>query len=431
MFLSPIESIRFFVCSIANPAHILVAVSGGSDSMGLLVALHSILSESSFRNIKFSAISVDHDLRMEAKDEIKYVSNICFKLGIPHSVVSWKNPKPKTGLMAAAREVRYALISKHAKIIGATLVVTAHTFDDQLETVYMRSQRDCAEKGMGLSGICDTILYDLHLWIVRPFLRCRREDIRSFLMQRNIGWCEDPSNNDDRFERARVRRIISDIDLYSLHDKIEKFKNLRMTINNSISMLIPKYLTVHLRSIISVSNDVLYMDSSLVSYLLKVSIAVCGGQFFFPGYSSMKRLMSFIKYGKMGCISIGRVVIDRRANFLWITRAVRNLPTLSIPPKETAIWDGRYKFENLSDTLVQIGPRSYKKSDVPSGIPSIVAQRAISSMPSKKGGKPFMAPFSRFMTRFDLPVFHEFSILFGGVSVPRLPFFEKNNIYFD
>ncbi|AKK20356.1 tRNA lysidine(34) synthetase TilS [Candidatus Liberibacter africanus] len=429
MFLSPIQSIRSFVCSLAPPAHILVAVSGGSDSMGLLIALHSILSDSSFRQIKFSAISVDHDLRKESQDEVKYVSDICFKLGISHTIVLWKDPKPRAGLMVAAREARYDLIAEHAKKIGANLAVTAHTFDDQLETVYMRSQRDYAEKGIGLSGICGTILYDFRLWIIRPFLRCRREDIRSFLLQRNIGWCEDPSNNDDRFERVRVRRFIRDIDLHALYHKIEKFQDLRVTINNAVATLIPKYLTVHLRSIIAISQDILNIDSALLSYLLKVSIAVCGGQFFFPGHSSIERVMSFLKDGGKGCISIGRVVIDRRENFLWITRAVRDLPTLNIHPKETAVWDGRYQFQNSSDSLIQISPQLYKKSDVPSGIPPIVAQRAILSMPYEQGGRAVLTPFSRFMTGFDFPVVSAFSVLFGQVFIPRLPFFEKK-IYF-
>ncbi|MCU7489771.1 tRNA lysidine(34) synthetase TilS [Candidatus Liberibacter asiaticus] len=405
------------------PAHILVAVSGGSDSMGLLIALHSVLSDRSFGKIKFSAISVDHCLRETAKDEVRYVSDVCSRLRIAHSVVSWKNSKPQTGLMAAAREARYALISEHAKTINATLIMTAHTFDDQLETVYMRSQRDYAEKGMGLSGMCDTILYDLNLWISRPFLRCRREDIRSFLLQRNISWCEDPSNTDDRFERVRVRRFVRDIDLHALYLKMKKFQDLRVKVNNAVAMLIPKYLTVHMRSIIAISQDILNIDSTLLFYLLRVSAAICGGQISLPGYRSMERVMLFLKSGKRGCVSIGRVVIDRRANFLWITRAVRNLPTLILYPEETTVWDGRYQFQNLSDSLIQIGPQSYRKADVPSGIPPIIAQRALSSMPSKEGGKPLLAPFSRFMTKFDLPVAYAFSISFGKVFIPRLPFF--------
>ncbi|PWL04507.1 tRNA lysidine(34) synthetase TilS, partial [Candidatus Liberibacter asiaticus] len=100
---------RFFVRSLVYPAHILVAVSGGSDSMGLLIALHSVLSDRSFGKIKFSAISVDHCLRETAKDEVRYVSDVCSRLRIAHSVVSSKNSTPQTRSMTAPLKVRYAM----------------------------------------------------------------------------------------------------------------------------------------------------------------------------------------------------------------------------------------------------------------------------------------------------------------------------------
>ncbi|CAL9914895.1 tRNA(Ile)-lysidine synthase [Candidatus Liberibacter solanacearum] len=431
MFLSPVESVKSFVRSLVCPAHILVAVSGGSDSIGLLIAFHSVLSDNSFRAIKFSAISVDHGIRDEAKDEVKYVFDICSRLGIPHAVVVWKDQKPKTGLMAAARKTRYALIVDYAMKIDATLVVTAHTFDDQLETVYMRSQRDYAEKGMGLSGISETVLYDMRLWIARPFLYCRREDIRSFLLQRNIGWCEDPSNADDRFERVRVRRLIQGIDPHKMYRKIEKFRNLRIAVNNNVATLIPQYLKVHWQSVIALSENVLNIDLILLSYLLKVSIAICGGKTSFPGYRSMERVIAYLKNQKKGCISIGRVVIDRRVNFLWITRAVRDLPTVNLHLKETAVWDGRYRFTNSSNESIRIGAKVYNKEmDFSSGMPSIVAQRAFSSLPSEEGGEPVIAPFSRFITIFDLPVAHAISISFDKVFIPQSPFVYEKKKYF-
>ncbi|MBY7649558.1 MAG: tRNA lysidine(34) synthetase TilS [Candidatus Liberibacter europaeus] len=408
------------------PAHVLVAVSGGSDSVGLLISLHSILSEDqSFRGITLSAISIDHCIRDDAKNEVSYVADLCCKLGIHHVTVCWQGKKPKTRLMAAAREARYALIYDHAMSIGATIVVTAHTFDDQLETVYMRSQRDFSDKGIGLSGMSNIVLYNMSLWIARPFLLCRRDAIRSFLSQKNVRWCEDPSNVDDRFERVRARSLIQEIDMNDMFKKIVAFQNRRIALGNTLAELIPKYLRVYLQSVISISHSALMIDPAILSYLMRISIAISGGQNFLPGYHSVERLMSFLNNEKKGCISIGRVVLDRRLDCLWITRALRDLPVNNIAPGEAAVWDGRYRFTNSSKKSIKICSNSSIKEYVPFDIPTIVARRAFLSMPSSEGGEPLMAPFSRFLTGFDLPIARAFAVSFGKIFIPKLPFLYK------
>ncbi|AHA28237.1 tRNA(Ile)-lysidine synthetase [Candidatus Liberibacter americanus str. Sao Paulo] len=406
-----------------RPAHILVAVSGGSDSIGLLVSLHSVILEKSFRDISLSAISIDHGLRDEAKYEAKYVADLCMKLDIPHKVVCWEGKKPKTGLMAAARESRYDLIYANAMEIGATIVVTAHTFDDQLETVYMRSQRDFLGKGIGVAGISNIVLYKMKLWIYRPFLKCRRESIRDFLLKYNISWCDDPSNDDCRFERVRTRKLIKGIDVNAMFKKIEEFQNWRILLGDNVSKLIPKYLKVYLQSVIAISQDVLTIDPFVLSHLLRISVAVCGGQNYLPGYSAIERVMSFLKYGKNGSISVGRVVLDWRLGYLWITRSTRDLPIQNVSSGETVIWDGRYKFKNLSKETIVISSRSCGRKESIFGIPPIVANRAFLSMPSMNGGQPLMAPFSRFLTGFDLPIAYAFSASFGKKNIPQVPFF--------
>ncbi|MBL0849224.1 MAG: tRNA lysidine(34) synthetase TilS [Candidatus Liberibacter ctenarytainae] len=422
MFLSPIERMRCFVHSIICPAHILVAVSGGSDSVGLLIALHSVLLEKSFRGIRFSAVSVDHGMRDEAKDEVRYVSDLCFKLGIPHAIVIWKGSKPKTGLMAAAREARYALISDHAVAISATLVVTAHTFNDQLETVYMRSQRDSSGQGIGLAGISEIILYDLKLWIMRPFLQCLRSEIRSFLREKNISWCEDPSNVDDKFERVRVRNLIGDSDFNLMFKKIEESQNWRIMLNNHLSELIPQYLKVYWQSVISISRDVLMIDPVLLFYLIRFSVAICGGQNFLPKYRSVERVIAFLQGGNRGCISIGRVIIDVRSDFLWVTRAIRGLSIQNISSEETAIWDRRNKFTSVSNRSIQMFPQAYRDMITPDHIPPIVVKRAFLSMSSQREGLP-LTLFSRFLTSFDFPIAEAFFAAFGKKNIPKLPFY--------
>ena len=93
-------------------------------------------------------MTVDHGLRKESKREAKAVEKLAHKLGIEHRTLQWTGRKPKTGLQEAARLARYRLLSQVANEIGARYVLTAHTLDDQAETVLFRLAR-----GSGISGL--------------------------------------------------------------------------------------------------------------------------------------------------------------------------------------------------------------------------------------------------------------------------------------
>ena len=199
----PDDAARRLLASLHAPSRILVAISGGSDSTGLLMALHSALSQSTIPH-SLVAATVDHALRPGSADEALAVSRLCASLGIPHLVRTWQGEKPSTGIPAAAREARYGLLADAATALGADVIVTGHTADDQDETITMRARRG-ADDGLGLSGMARAVLFDRRIWVLRPFLKVRRQAIRDMLDRRRIGWIDDPSNVDRRFERVRVR----------------------------------------------------------------------------------------------------------------------------------------------------------------------------------------------------------------------------------
>ncbi len=90
-----------FIHSLFKPAHILVAISGGSDSTGLLAALAEQLKLFPNTNVTLSAATIDHGLRAESADEARHVAAVCASLGVPHIVRRWQGEKPKNGIMAA------------------------------------------------------------------------------------------------------------------------------------------------------------------------------------------------------------------------------------------------------------------------------------------------------------------------------------------
>ncbi|MBS9722564.1 tRNA lysidine(34) synthetase TilS [Tianweitania sp. BSSL-BM11] len=184
---------------------VLVAVSGGSDSLSLLTLLRSWFHEHGRRDA-LVAVTVDHRLRAEATDEARAVAAFCAERAIPHITKVWTGEKPQTGLAAAARAARYRLLIETAREIGTDVVLTGHTADDQAETVAMRAERST---GIGLAGMAAETLLDGSIWLLRPLLPVSRAALRAHLQGEGVSWIDDPSNSNPRSERVRVRAALT------------------------------------------------------------------------------------------------------------------------------------------------------------------------------------------------------------------------------
>lgn len=183
-------------------APVLVAVSGGADSLALLLLARAVLRE------RCIAATVDHGLRPEAAAEARFVGEVCRSRGIAHVVLTGPLPPTVDGtanLSSRARALRYSLLSQHAERTGACAVATAHHADDQLETIIMRLNR-----GSGLAGLSGIRSEDERL--IRPLLGWRKADLVRVVSGCAIQPVEDPSNTDDRFDRARLRKVLAEVD---------------------------------------------------------------------------------------------------------------------------------------------------------------------------------------------------------------------------
>lgn len=175
-------------------AHLVLAVSGGGDSMALLEA--AALLRDSLR-LKLTVATLDHGLRSGAAAEVALVERACARLGIPCQVRRL-GLVDGPGLEARARTARYAALESVRLSVDADGVATAHTATDQAETLLMRLARGAATGGA----------VGIHLrrgTIVRPLLTCTREEVRAFLASRDVPSMEDPMNSDPRFLRVRIR----------------------------------------------------------------------------------------------------------------------------------------------------------------------------------------------------------------------------------
>ncbi len=223
------EADALFADLAAEPALVL-AVSGGPDSTALLylMARWRALRRPAPRLL---AVSIDHGLRPEARHEAAAVKRLCERLGVEHRTIRWSGAKPSTGIQEAARVARYRLLRTAARRVNARCVLTAHTLDDQAETVLFRMAR-----GSGLAGICgmarsvpiDNLAAGFgqpidavhsardgggsnrskRVVLVRPLLEVPKGRLIVTLQEAGIAYADDPSNVDPRFVRSRLRKLM-------------------------------------------------------------------------------------------------------------------------------------------------------------------------------------------------------------------------------
>jgi tRNA(Ile)-lysidine synthase len=178
---------------------LLVAVSGGPDSMALLHALYQL--RESFA-IQLVIAHLNHQMRRGASQDVRFVKTAARGLGIPCITQSLDVPaygrQHKLSPEDAARRVRYAFLQTTAKAVEAHQIALGHTADDQAETVLFRLLR-----GSGLRGLCG--IPPVRRPIIRPLIQVQRRDIMVYLRTHRIPFRDDPSNRQQRYARNRIR----------------------------------------------------------------------------------------------------------------------------------------------------------------------------------------------------------------------------------
>jgi len=184
---------------------VLLAVSGGADSVALLRAMTSLKTGGSGR---ISAVHLNHQLRGdESADDERFVSDLCLRLGVHCELgripVARLAAETGDGLEAAARSARYGFFRRAAEQLGARYLVTAHTADDQAETILHRVVRGTGIGG--LSGMARVRPLGPAVTLIRPLLDVRRSQLLDYLAELDQPYRRDSSNRDLRFTRNRIR----------------------------------------------------------------------------------------------------------------------------------------------------------------------------------------------------------------------------------
>ncbi len=201
----PVPTLALDRSLFAPGERVCVAVSGGADSTALLCALAAARAE---MGLVLSVLHVHHGIRgAEADADAAFVAQLAERLGLPCTIAQGDAPaiaqQEKISLETAARTLRYAEFARVLRAGQADAMATAHTRDDQAETVLMKLLRGAWTEG--LSGIHSTLRIDGAGRVVRPLLAVRRAAIEAYLRALGENWREDASNRDPAHTRNRVR----------------------------------------------------------------------------------------------------------------------------------------------------------------------------------------------------------------------------------
>jgi tRNA(Ile)-lysidine synthase len=201
--VSVAEARRLFA-DLKDAAALVLAVSGGPDSLALMV-MAARWRRATKRGPRLIAITVDHALRRESAAEARAVKALAKRLNVEHHTLRWSGAKPSTGVPSAARDARYRLLARLSRELGTVHVLTGHTRDDQAETVLMRLSRGSGLAGLG--GMARAIRRD-GIVLVRPLLDVPKSRLVATVRQAGVAFADDPTNRDLTYARARLRAVM-------------------------------------------------------------------------------------------------------------------------------------------------------------------------------------------------------------------------------
>ncbi len=426
---------------------LIVAVSGGSDSLSLLFLARDFLARYAPATA-MQAVTVDHGLRAGSADEARQVAELCAAHGIPHRTLVWTGPKPATGTLNAARDARYALLAQAAADFGADCVLTGHTLDDQAETVAMRAERGL---GAGLSGMASATLFDGRVWIVRPLLEQRRERLRDDLRRRGVGWLDDPSNDNPRYERVRTRaRLAGEDAVAALGRQAWQAGEARRKLAAAAALLLERHLAMPSPGLFRLDRAFFREEGEASVLGLRAVLATAGGAPYLPDATRTQAVLRLVADdGKPTRVPLSRAVVDARRDAVWIRREARGVPEADIG-EAGCVWDGRWRFcPQAGRSGLRVAPLGQARAaefapEIP-GVPKSLVRAALCQEPSFHDGgdvvgsahpdgnlpagvaaRRIAAPYARFLPDFDLPLAAVLSRIVGGAPLPQSPWKHHN-----
>ncbi|WP_437436505.1 tRNA lysidine(34) synthetase TilS [Ruegeria arenilitoris] len=331
------------------PRRLGVAVSGGSDSTALLRLLSKIAPT---KGIELFAATVDHGLRKESADEAALVGEFAQRWGVPHTILKWQGWDGSGNLQDQARRARYGLLLQWAQERGLGAIALGHNADDQAETVLMRLARAAGVSGLSAMA---AVRREGDIDILRPLLSVTRTQLRDYLNTEGIDWIDDPSNQDPRFDRIKVREALTQLDEIGL--TAETLTRVAENLARAREAL-QQYTQDSARKVVHEIDGVLCLDQDDFQSLpdeirRRIIVAAVGwiaGQGYPPRQTAIDQTMKAISAGKSA--TLGGCLLTPEGKKIWISRELRAVRDQVADPGD--LWDNRWIVTGPQDAGAEI-----------------------------------------------------------------------------
>lgn len=316
-----------------SAAPLTVAFSGGGDSLALLL---TVVDWAKARGRAVRVLTVDHQINPDSHAWTRACARMAERLGLTFEALHWNGEKPATGLQAAARTARHALLADAARAAGARVLLMGHTADDRLEAAAMRtdgstvpSPREWAPSPAWPEG--------RGLFLLRPLLACRRAELRTWLAAQGETWIDDPANSDPRYTRSRTRDTLAGA--ASVPDLEEAAET-------------PTKLT----SATIASAGLLALPRTAPTRALAIAALCAGGTSRPPRGDRLANLAGRLAREETFTTTLGGARIEAKASEILFMRNADEtrqggLPAMSLSPGEPTTWDGRFELTAATEGL--------------------------------------------------------------------------------
>lgn len=380
-----------------------VAVSGGGDSIGLL---HILAQAAGDQRHLLRVATVDHGLRDASRSEAEFVAQTCAELGIEHDILTWGDA-PSGNLQAAARAARYDLLADWATAHGLSSVLLGHTQDDRAETFLMRLARGSGVDGLAAMG-------RRRRWkdveFLRPMLDTSRASIRSYLSAQGLSWIDDPSNDDDAFDRVKARKALLALEPLGL--TADRLIDTAHRMGLASTALMQVAVDVANRSVNATSGDVVvdlepFAQAPHETQLRLLAAGLCwvSGNPYRPRFSSVSALLDAHYAGRAqtlhGCFVTG----DRDS--MRIAREYNAIKDTACASDQ--IWDGRWIVDGPHTGALTIRTLGESIKDVPDWRDLELPRASLMASPAVFDGKTLIsAPIAGLQNGFSARIVADF-----------------------
>ena len=270
-----------FESELAINKNFIVAVSGGPDSLALsfLAKIYSIK-----KSLDIKYLIVDHRLRKNSTTEAKYIQKHLQNFSINLDILTWRGPKPKKNIQSIARDKRYELLIDRAKKYRIKNILLGHHLDDLFENFFIRILR-----GSGLNGLIslDKETQKNEVNLIRPLINFDKVDLIYISNYIFGSYIKDPSNEDDKFKRVKVRNFLKQLSLEGLDRNkfLLTIKNLKFA-NENIKFYVKKNLeknvTIPQKKENAILNKDFFSQSNEVVFRSLIEVIKIIGKKYYP-----------------------------------------------------------------------------------------------------------------------------------------------------